>query len=83
MLQSSSITLAVAALVGVLALVLLTARAARATGLARPTSGRLAVQDSLALDRARRLVIVRCDGRDLLLLVGSTDHVVGWLEPTP
>ena len=83
MLQSSSIPLAVAALVGVLALVLLAARAARATGLARPAAGRLAVQDSLALDRARRLVIVRCDGRDLLLLTGTTDHVVGWLEPAP
>lgn len=75
---------ALAALAAVVALVLLAARLARRTGLAlpRPGSGtrRLIVQDTLALDRARRLHLVRCDGRDLLIMTGGQgDIVVGWL----
>jgi len=79
-----SIVTAVAALAGVIGLVLLAGRAARATGFARlASSQRLVLRDSLVLDRARSLRIVRCDGRDLLLLVGGgTDLVVGWLPET-
>jgi flagellar protein FliO/FliZ len=73
---------AVGALVAVLALVLLGGRALRASGLApgaRP-GARLGVQESLALDARRRLTLVRCDGRDVLLLTGGAqDQVVGWL----
>ncbi len=74
----------IAALLAVLALVVLAGRAARLTGLARASAGRrLVVQDTLALDRARRLHVVRCDGRDLLLMTGGgRDLVVGWL-PAP
>ena len=75
-----------AALLAVLALVLLAGRLAKLTGAAHILSGgsgpgaRLRVQDTLALDRARRLHIVRCDGRDLLLLTGGPgDLAVGWL----
>ena len=91
MVQMFNTTLpALAALVAVVALVLLAGRAARLTGLARaglPRRGvsrskRLTLQDTLPLDRVRRLHIVQCDGRDLVLLTGgTTDIVVGWLSP--
>lgn len=70
-----------AALAAVLALVLLAGRAARATNFARlRPSQRLAVRESVALDRTRSLRIVSCDGRELLLLVGGgADLVIGWL----
>ena len=69
------------ALAAVLGLVLLAGRALRGVGVAgfRPSS-RLALRESIALDRTRSLRIVSCDGRELLLLVGgSTDLVIGWL----
>ncbi|MGA3400077.1 MAG: hypothetical protein ABSC95_12730 [Acetobacteraceae bacterium] len=81
----SSLLTAVAALVVVLALVWLGARAARLTGLApRPATARiLALQDALALDSRRRLLVVRCGTRDVVLLTGGgQDLVVGWL-PQP
>jgi flagellar protein FliO/FliZ len=74
---------AVAALAVVLGLVWLASRAARWGGLApRPTGGRrLVVQDALALDARRRLTLVRCDGRSVLLLTGGPqDLVVGWMN---
>jgi flagellar protein FliO/FliZ len=72
---------AAGALGAVLALVWLAGRAARLGGMRRAVGGsRLAVQDTVALDRVRRLVLVRCDGRELLLLTGGgSDQVVGWL----
>ena len=87
-LPASNILSAVAALGLVLGLIWLAARGARIAGFARlpgsgPRHGRLTIQDTLALDRARRLVVVRCDGKDLLLLTGGQcDAVVGWL-PSP
>jgi flagellar protein FliO/FliZ len=81
---SSSLLTAVAALAVVLALVWLGARAARLTGLApRPTGARiLALQDAMALDSRRRLLVVRCGARDVVLLTGGgQDVVVGWLPP--
>lgn len=55
-----------------------------AAGLARPAPGRrLLLREAVALDRTRRLHLVACDGRDLLLLTGGgADVVVGWL-PAP
>jgi len=72
-----------AALIGVLALILLAGRLARRAGLApRAGQGRLAIEESLPLDARRRLLLVRCDGRGLLLLTGGAeDQVVGWLPP--
>ncbi len=69
------------ALAVVLGLVWLGARGVRAAGLARPGSGRrLQLREALALDRTRRLHLVACDGRDLLLLTGGgADVVVAWL----
>jgi flagellar protein FliO/FliZ len=74
---------ALAALIAVLALIWLVGRAARFSGLARrPATGRsLVVQDVIALDVRRRLHLVQCDGRQVLLLTGGgQDVVVGWLD---
>ena len=72
---------AIAALGAVLALVLLAGRVARLTR--SPAGRRLALLETLALDRSRRLSIVRCDGRELLLMTGGgSDTVVGWLPAT-
>ncbi len=54
-------------------------RLSRTTG---DGAGRLAISQSLALDPRRRLVLVRCDGRELLLLTGGPQDIsLGWVEP--
>ena len=81
-MTTTSVLTAVAALAAVLLLILLAGRLARMTRFARPrgsATARLSVQDSLVLDPRRRLLLVQCDGRSVLLLTGPTDHVVGWL----
>lgn len=78
-----SFLLPVGSLAAVLALIFLVARVARAFRFVRPgaNSGRrLRVLESLPLDPKRRLVLVECDGRSVLLLAGVQDHVVGWLR---
>ena len=71
---------ACAALAGVVFLVLFAGRLARRTRLVRPHGqGRMRVEESLALDARRRLLLVSCDGRPLLLLTGAQDQIVGWL----
>lgn len=74
---------AIVALAAVLALVWIAARAARFAGLGRMRAGsgqQLAVEDRIALDPRRRLLLVRCGERRVLLLTGGgTDVVVGWL----
>jgi flagellar protein FliO/FliZ len=77
---------AVAALVFVLCLIVLAGRLVRKTRFnAVPAGGtRLAVVDSLALGPRRRLLLIRCDGNDLLLLTGGTEDVpLGWVPPKP
>jgi flagellar protein FliO/FliZ len=84
-INSVSILTAIAALFAVLALIWLAGRAARFSGMAqRPASGRLLeVQDVIALDARRRLHVVKCEGRRVLLLTGGAqDVVVGWLDRT-
>ena len=79
-----SILLAVGALVLVLGLILLAQRAARLGGLVPPArrGGRLALVEAVALDPRRRLALVRCDDRHVLVLTGGAqDVVVGWVEP--
>ncbi len=77
---------ALAALGAVVLLAFAALRALRAAtaGAAKPGGRRrLGVQEVLALDPKRRLVLVRCDGRDLLLLTGGAREVsLGWL-PAP
>lgn len=48
---------------------------------ASKTERRLAVVESLVLDPARRLVIVSCDGKERLLLLGE-GQLVSPLDPT-
>lgn len=81
-LSPTALLPATAALVVVVALILAAARAARATGLGRRmrTGRRLAVVESAALDPRRRLHLVACDGRHMLLLTGGgSDVALGWL----
>ena len=70
---STTILSAVAALLAVLALIWLAGRMARFGGMARrPASGGLlVVQDVLVLDARRRLYLIRCDERRVLLLAGT------------
>jgi flagellar protein FliO/FliZ len=83
-MTTTSLLTAAAALGAVLLLVLLAGRLARRTRFARAGgTGRLRIEESLALDPRRRLVLVRCDGRFVLLLTGPQDSVVGWLPDAP
>ena len=80
---TSSILTAAAALIAVLALIWLAGRVARFGGMARrPASGgSLVVQDVLVLDARRRLHLIACEERRVLLLTGGAqDVVVGWLD---
>lgn len=78
-----TVAIAGAALAAVLGMVVLAGRGARMLRLAQPTVGRrLALGEALVLDRTRRLQLVSCDGRELLLLIGSSsEQVVSWLPP--
>lgn len=73
---------AVAALAAVLALIWLAGRMARFGGMSRrPVNGMLTVQDVIALDSRRRLHLIKCEERRVLVLTGGTqDVVVGWLD---
>jgi flagellar protein FliO/FliZ len=82
----ASLITAIGALAAVLGLIWLAQRALRATRLAPRAAGprRLAVLDVLALDPRRRLHLVRCEGRSVLLLTGGAqDIVVGWTPAEP
>lgn len=78
---------AVGSLAAVLLLILLIGRAIRATRSVRlrPDSNRrLRLLETFAIDPKRRLVLLECDGRPVLLFTGMQDQVVGWLpEPAP
>ncbi|MGC1410895.1 MAG: hypothetical protein WA864_18360 [Acetobacteraceae bacterium] len=82
----TSVLSVVVALLAVLGLIWLAGRAARFGGMARrpTTGGLLSVQDVLALDARRRLHLIKCDQRRVLLLTGGAhDVVVGWLDCEP
>jgi len=67
-------------LVAILGGLVLTLRGAQAAGLGRGARRRLLVTEAVALDSRRRVVLLRCDGRGLLLLTGGPqDLVLGWL----
>ncbi len=71
------------ALLGVLLMIGIAARLARAGGwMPRHQAGkRLTLRESLALDPRRRLHLVQCGDRQVLLLTGgSTDVVVAWMD---
>ncbi len=77
----TSLATAFISLAAVIGLVVLAGRMARATGLVKSRQGqRLALRETLQIDRSRSLRIVSCDGREVLLLVGGgSDVVLGWL----
>jgi flagellar protein FliO/FliZ len=83
-----SLLFALLALSGVVALILLARRAAllmprlaRLPGTAGG-GGPLRLEHSIPLDVRRRLLLVRCGPRRVLLLTGGAqDLVVGWLDP--
>jgi flagellar protein FliO/FliZ len=83
--SSTSLLTAMAALAAVLALIWLAGRAARLAGWARrpaPSGRLLSVEDVIALDARRRLHLVRCADRQVVLLTGAgQDLVVGWIDP--
>jgi len=78
---------AVAALAGIVGVILLIGRVLRHTSLAGPKSSTrlLVVKDTIALDARRRLHLIQLGERSVLLLTGGgTDLVVGWLDgPKP
>jgi len=83
---SNPLWMVVPSLAAVLGLVLLAGRIVRRTGLASRLNagGRISVVQAIALDQRRRLHLVRCDGRKVLLLTGGgQDVVVGWLDGDP
>jgi flagellar protein FliO/FliZ len=74
---------AVAALAGIVGLILLIGRVLRHVSLARPKppARLLIVKDTIALDARRRLHLVQHGDRSVLLLTGGeTDLVVGWVD---
>ncbi len=79
---------ALAALGLVLALAWAAARALRGSRFVSPQGRsqgrRLHLAESLALDPRRRLLLVRCDNREALLLTGGlNDVMLGWVEAAP
>lgn len=77
---------AAAALIAVLGLIWLIVRGVRMAGLASPRVGAgrtIAIEEIVALDARRRLYLIRCSDRQVLLLTGGErDSVVGWV-PQP
>jgi flagellar protein FliO/FliZ len=73
------LALAVASLSGVLGLIWLIQRGLRLGGVARfrpgPATGRLRVVQSLPIDSRRRLVLLACDDREVLVLTGGPTDV--------
>lgn len=72
---------AILALAAIIGLLLLLARLARVSGIA-PAAGarRIALLEALPIDARRRAVLLRCDGREVLLVIGGeADVVIGWL----
>jgi flagellar biogenesis protein FliO len=79
-LDASTIAQVLAALAAVLLLAWGAARLARNRGLVTATPGRLAIRAACPLDARRRLVLIACDGREGLLLIGPTgDQFLGWV----
>ena len=78
---STSLLSAGGALAAVLALIWLIQRLLARAGLVRvtPATRMLGVEERMAIDAKRSLVLVRCGDQRILLLTGGADKVVGWL----
>ncbi len=83
-LETTTLAQATGALAAVLLLAWGSARMLRgsplAAGAARP-GRRLRLEEVLALDPRRRLLLLSCDGREMLVLTGGAgpDVMLGWL----
>jgi flagellar protein FliO/FliZ len=79
-LSLTTLLTAAATLAVVLVGLVLTLRGVRAAQAGRGAGRRIAVEEAVALDSRRRVVLLRCDGRRLLVLTGGpADLVLGWL----
>ncbi len=82
-MNASAVLLVIGVLTGVLALIGVAAKLFQlSTRQIRPSSGRtLVLQESLSLDQRRRIHLVQCGQRQVLLLTGGAqDLVVGWMQ---
>jgi len=78
-----TVSLVAVALIGVLALIGLSARLFQFSGwrTASRTGRTLIVRETVALDPRRRLHLVQCADRQVILLTGGgQDLVVGWVR---
>lgn len=78
-----TILLAVGVLIGVIALIGAAAKLFQLGGWrAQPRSGRtLILRESIALDPRRRIHLVQCGQRQVVLLTGGgQDLVIGWMQ---
>jgi len=81
-----SLLQALGALLAVLGLAWMLARLARRSGLAQaaPSGSRLALVAALPLDARRRALLLRVDGREVLLVAGPQgETLLGWLPEGP
>ncbi len=82
-MTSSSVLLVVGVLAGVLALILAATRLFQsAMWRVQPRPGRILVlRESIALDPRRRIHLVQCGQRQVVLLTGGgQDLVIGWMQ---
>jgi len=82
-MTGQTVTVAMIALIGVLVLIGLLGRLLQATGWrATPRTGRsLIVRETIALDPRRRLHLIECADRQVIILTGGNhDLVVGWVR---
>ncbi len=83
-MSAAQIVTALGSLALVLAAVLaarpLAARLLARGGIVASRASRLAMVQVLPLDTRRRLLLLRCDGREFLVLAGTTDTFLGWID---
>jgi flagellar protein FliO/FliZ len=82
--MTGSLAQALGALLAVVLLAWGAGQLARRRGIAGQGGVRIAVVTACAVDSRRRLVVIRCDGREALLLTGPQgDAMLGWLGQEP
>jgi len=82
-MTAQTILLVVGVLIGVIALIGAAARLFQFSGWrGHPGSGRtLILRESIALDQRRRIHLVQCGQRQVVLLTGGgQDLVIGWMQ---
>ena len=82
-MTGQTVAVGMIALIGVLALIGLLGKLLQATGWrATPRTGRtLVVRETIALDPRRRLHLIECANRQVIVLTGGNqDLVVGWVR---